>query len=136
MKQKNLYTIWGVSYILCCAMGFLSQRNAAVNTLFTIISIGFFLPGILILVDTYKRKDRKALLRLRFTSLVSLTLTLAVLVLTFFTAQASYTFGDVLHYILGIVSVPMYCSSIWAIPLFLWACLFVASFPKIISNPW
>ena len=136
MKRKTLYTIWGVSYILCCALGFLTQRNAAVNTLFTIFSVLFFLPGLLILVDTYKQKDKKALVRLRLISLFSLILTLAVLVLAFSTAQASYAFGDALHFILGIVSVPMFCSSIWAIPLFLWACLFVASFPKIISCPW
>ena len=136
MKQKTLYTIWGVSYILCCALGFLTQRNTTLNVLFTIISVLFFLPGLLILLDAYKQKSKKALLRLRLVSLTSLTLTLAVLVLTFSTAQASYTLGDVLHYILGIVSVPMYCSNIWAIPLFLWASLFVASFPKIISYPW
>lgn len=136
MKQKTLYTIWGVSYILCCALGFLTQRNTTLNVLFTIISVLFFLPGLLILVDTYKQKDKKALLRLRLISLGSLVLTLVILALSFASAQASYALGDALHYILGIISVPMYCSGIWAIPLFLWACLFIASFPKIISYPW
>ena len=37
-----------------------------------------------------------------------------------------YAFGDALHYILGIVY----------IPLVLWGCLFTAGFPKIISCPW
>ena len=51
MKQKTLYTIWGVSYILCCAFGFLTQRNATLDVLFTVISGLFFLPGVLILTD-------------------------------------------------------------------------------------
>ena len=134
MKQKNLYTIWGVCYILCGAMGFLTQRNAVLDILFAIVAVLFFLPGVLILVDCYKQKDRKALLRLRMVSLGSLVLTLTVLALSFASAQAGKALGDVLHYILGIVSVPMYCGGIWALSLFLWACLFIASFPKIMGK--
>lgn len=130
MKQKNLYAIWGVLYVLCCALGFLPQKN----TVLTVISGLFFIPGILILIDAYKQQDKKALLRLRLVCLGSLVLTLAILAASFASAQGSLALGDALHYILGFVSVPMYCSSIWALPLFLWACLFIASFPKVLGK--
>ena len=130
MKQKTLYTIWGFLYVLCCALGFLPQKNAVLS----VISVLFFTPGVLILVDAYRQQDKKALRCLRFVSLGSLILTLALLAASFASAQGSLKLGDVLHYILGIVSVPMYCSSIWALPLFLWACLFIASFPKVVGK--
>lgn len=130
MKQKTLYAIWGVLYIFCCALGFLPQKSAAL----TVISVLFFTPGVLILIDAYKQKDKKALLCLRLVSLGSLVLTLAILAASFASAQGSKALGDVLHYILGIVSVPMFCSGVWVLPLFLWACLFMASFPKVIGK--
>ena len=130
MKQKTLYAIWGVLYALCCALGFLPQKGA----LLTVFSVLFFLPGVLILADAYKRQNQTALRTLRYVSLGSLVLTLALLAASFASAQGSLKLGDVLHYILGIVSVPMFCSSIWALSLFLWACLFIASFPKIIGK--
>jgi hypothetical protein len=130
MKQKTLYAIWGVLYALCCALGFLPQKGA----LLTVFSVLFFLPGVLILADAYKQQNQTALRTLRYVSLGSLVLTLALLAASFASAQGSLKLGDVLHYILGIVSVPMFCSSIWALSLFLWACLFIASFPKVIGK--
>ena len=130
MKQKTLYAIWGVLYALCCALGFLPQKGV----ILTVFSVLFFLPGVLILADAYKRQNQTALRTLRYVSLGSLVLTLALLAASFASAQGSLKLGDVLHYILGIVSVPMFCSSIWALSLFLWACLFIASFPKVIGK--
>lgn len=130
MKQKTLYAIWGVLYILCCALGFLPEKTAPL----TVIAVLFFTPGVLILIDAYKQRNKKALVCLRLLCLGSLVLTLAFLAASFASAQGSTALGNVLHYILGIVSVPMYCSSIWALPLFLWACLFIASFPKVIGK--
>ena len=130
MKQKTLYAIWGVLYALCCALGFLPQKGV----ILTVFSVLFFLPGVLILADAYKQQNQIALRTLRYVSLGSLVLTLALLAASFASAQGSLKLGDVLHYILGIVSVPMFCSSIWALSLFLWACLFIASFPKVIGK--
>ena len=130
MKQKTLYAIWGVLYALCCALGFLPQKGV----ILTVFSVLFFLPGVLILADAYQQQNQTALRTLRYVSLGSLVLTLALLAASFASAQGSLKLGDVLHYILGIVSVPMFCSSIWALSLFLWACLFIASFPKVIGK--
>ena len=135
MKQKTLYPIWGIIYILCVVLGFLSQRNAAVDVAFTVIAVGFFIPGILLLVDAYRQKDQKALLRLRYISITSLVLTLVLLVANFACVRTgSVVLGDVLYYLLAVVSAPMLCSNIWALTIFLWACLFIASFPKVIGK--
>ena len=134
MKQKTIYTVWGLMFILCCVLGFLTQRTAALDLVLTVLSMLFFVPGGLLLVDGYSRKDKKALRRLRIVSLCSLIFSLALLAASFASAKGSMELGNVLHYILGVVSTPMFCSSIWALPLFLWACLFIASFPKVIGK--
>ena len=130
MKQQTLYTVWGVLFIICCVLGFLQLQNI----LLTILSVVFFVPGVLILIDSYRQNDKKYLLRLRYLSLGSLVLTLALLALSFASARGSETLGNALHYVLGVVSVPMYCSGVWVVSLFLWACLFVGSFPKLVRS--
>ena len=135
MKQKTVYPVWGIIYILCVLLGFVSQRNTAINVAFAIVSVLFFVPGVVLLVDAYKQADKKALLRLRYISLGSLVLTLVFLMASFASASSgSVVLGNVLHYILAVVSAPMLCSGIWALTIFLWACLFLASFPKVIGK--
>lgn len=135
MRQRIIYPIWGIIYILCVALGFITERKPILSVALVIISVLFFVPGIILLVDAYKENDRKALLRLRYISLGSLVLTLVVLVATFISAPGgSETVGKVLHYILAAVSAPMLCSGVWVLTIFLWACLFMASFPKIIGK--
>ena len=51
MKQKTLYPLWGVIYILCVALGFVQTRNTAVDVAFALVSVLFFVPGVLLLVD-------------------------------------------------------------------------------------
>lgn len=130
MKQQTLYTVWCVLFIICGVLGFLQLQSWVL----TALSVLFFVPGVLILLDAYKQQDKKALLRLRYVSIGSLSLTLALLALNFASARAGQALGDVLHYVLGVVSVPMYCSGVWVLSLFLWACLFVASFPKLVRS--
>ena len=134
MKQKTLYTVWGLLFVLCCALGFLTQRTEALEVVFTILSVLFFVPGMLLLVDGYGRNDKKALRRLRIISLCSLILSLVLLAASFASAKSSIELGNVLHYMLGVVSTPMFCSVFWALPLFLWGCLFMASFPKVVGK--
>ena len=134
MKQKSIYPVWGVLYILCCALGFLTQRSKGLDVALTVIAVLFFVPGVILMVCAYQKNDKKELKRLRLISLGSLALTLTVLAVTFATARASVKLGDALQVVLGLVSVPMFCSKIWALPLFLWACLFIASFPRVIGK--
>lgn len=135
MKQKTIYPIWGVLFVLCAVLGFITQRNTAVNIVLGILSAVFFIPGFLLLADAYSNHDKKARLRIRWISLGSLFATVVLLLANYASARStSLVLGDVLYYILGVVSAPMFCSGIWALSLFLWACLFIASFPKIVGK--
>ena len=134
MKSKSIYPVWGIMYVLCCALGFLTQRSKGLDVALTILSVLFFVPGVVIMVNAYMQNDKKELKRLRLISLGSLVLTLVVLAITFATARGSVGLGNALQNVLGVVSVPMFCSKVWALPLFLWACLFISSFPKVIRK--
>ena len=73
------------------------------------------------------RSEKQDALLIRNLSALSLTLTLVLLILNFLLAFSSETLGQILHYVLIIVSCPMICSGHWALSLFLWACLLMAS---------
>ena len=62
---------------------------------------------------------------------ILIALTLVLLVLNFLTAMGSEFLGQVLHYILVIVSSPMICSGHWAMSIFLWACLLMVSLRQL-----
>ena len=50
-------------------------------------------------------------------------LTLVLLVCNFLSVLGSEALGNVLHYMLIILSTPMVCCGAWGLSLFLWACL-------------
>ena len=76
------------------------------------------------------RADRETALLIRNLSALSLGVTLVTLILNFILAVSSEFLGNVLHYILVIVSAPMICSGYWVLSLFLWACLLMVSLKK------
>lgn len=94
--------------------------------LMTTLSILFFLPPALLLWKT----DRETAILIRNLSLLSLGVTLVTLILNFVLAVSSEFLGNVLHYILVIVSAPMICSGYWVLSLFLWASLLMVSLKK------
>ena len=91
------------------------------------LSLLFFLPPALLLWQAGQAGDLHTLRLIRNLSALSLALTLALLIGNFLVAFSSETLGQILHYVLIIVSCPMICSGHWALSLFLWACLLVAS---------
>ena len=123
MKQKHLYALWAVLFILCAGLGFIPEPEGAAATVMTILSVSFFVPPALLL---YRGEKQDALL-VRNLSALSLGLTLVLLILNFLTAFSSETLGQILYYVLTIVSSPMICSGHWAMSLFLWACLLMGS---------
>ena len=127
MNKKLLYLLWAGLFILCACCGFIPQPEGEFQRFFTICSLLFFLPPGLLLWDAGKQRDLHTLKLIRNLSALSLGLTLVLLVLNFLTAMQSEFLGQVLHYILVIVSSPMICSGHWAMSLFLWACLLIAS---------
>ena len=127
MNKKLLYLLWAGLFILCACCGFIPQPEGSPAVLMTICALLFFLPPGLLLWDSGRQQDVHTLKLIRNLSALSLGLTLVLLVLNFLTVLRSEFLGSVLHYILVIVSSPMICSGHWAMSLFLWACLLMAS---------
>ncbi len=123
MKQKILYALWAVLFILCAGFGFIPEPEGSAAAAMTALAVSFFVPPALLL---YRGQKRDALL-IRNLSALSLGLTVMLLILNFLTAFSSETLGRILHYVLTIVSSPMICSGHWAMSLFLWACLLMGS---------
>lgn len=128
MKKWILYGIWGCLYIVCAALGSVVTvpEGLQIFALLT-LSLLFFAPPALLLVDAYRQKDRKTLLTLRWISGLSLALTLAFLVANVASVLGSEALGNTLYELLILVSVPMICSQHWFLSIFLWACLFFAT---------
>ena len=131
MKTKHLYWSWLVLYLLCAGLGFLPQRNAFVHIVLSLFFIGFYIPGIMLLHRGITAGDQKLLRQVRCISLCVLVLTLLMIVVNILAVHAGNTAGVVLNAMLMLVSVPMYCCYWPGIGLFLWACLFIGSFPRL-----
>ena len=123
MNRKILYALWAFLFSLCAGLGFIPEPEGILRSLLTAAALLFFLPPAWLLYRA-QEADRKLIRNL---SALSLGLTLVLLIFNFFTAFSSEALGQVLHYVLTIVSSPMICSGHWATSLFLWACLLVAS---------
>ena len=124
MYKKLLLILWAGLFILCAALGFIPEPEGAAAAAMTAVSVLFFLPPTLLL---YKFRDLVTVKLVRNLSALSLGFTLVLLILNFLTVLRSEYLGQVLHYVLVIVSSPMICSGHWALSLFLWACLLMAS---------
>ena len=126
MNKKTHFALWGVLFVLCAVLGFIPEPQGFLKGLMTALSVLFFLPPFLLLY----RSDRETAMLIRNLSLLSLGVTLVTLILNFVLAVSSEFLGNVLHYILVVVSAPMICSSYWVLSLFLWACLLMVSLKK------
>lgn len=128
MKEKVLYGIWAVLYILCVGLGFVPDPAGFGKVLLVLTALIFFLPGFALLYEANRTKNRKMRLRLRIVCLCSLGLTLVFIIANFFSALSSAQVGAAVYELLVLVSAPMVCGQYWVISLFLWACLLVGSF--------
>ena len=133
MNKKLSFTIWGVLFAVCAALGFVPQPEGALKVLMALLSFGFFGVGGWILWQAGKRKDFATVSLIRSLSLASLAITGVMLVANFLSVFLSEWLGSILHYMLIVVSSPMFCAPGWAVSLFLWACLMVASH-KMLKN--
>lgn len=129
MKKLILYGIWTILYALCAALGHITEPTDIQSVSLTLMSLVFFIPGVILLVGALRTKDGKTLLQLRWISALSLGLTLIFMVANVMSALSSEAVGNVLYEILIFVSVPMVCSQYWFLSLFLWACLLFATLP-------
>lgn len=123
MNKNTFFILWGALFILCAGLGFLPEPGGVVKSAMTAASLLFFLPPFLLLY----RADRDTALLIRNLSALSLGVTLVTLILNFVLAVSSETLGNILHYILVVVSAPMVASGYWVLSLFLWACVLMVS---------
>lgn len=127
MKNQFLYALWGALFILCAGLGFIPEPAGALSVLLTGLSILFFLPPAVLVWKGRREKDRQGLMLVRNLSIVSLGLSATLIIANFLVAFRSELLGDMLHGVLVVVSSPMICSGHWAMSLFFWACLLIAS---------
>lgn len=130
VTKKVLFSLWGGLFIVCAGLGFIPEPSGVLRGLLTGFSVLFFVPPALLLYRAKKEQDDGPRLLVRNLSALSLLLTLILLVLNFLTALGSETLGRFLYSVLVIASSPMVCSGCWALSLFLWACLLMASLKK------
>lgn len=131
MNKKFLAALWAGLFIVCAGLGFIPEPEESLKSLLTLLSLLFFLPPALLLYDAGRNRDAAALQLIRNLSAISLTLTMVLLILNFLTVLSSEGLGQILYYVLIIVSCPMICSGHWAMSLFLWACLLTASLRQL-----
>ena len=119
MKNKVLFALWGVLWILCAGLGFIAESS----WLLTLMAVACFVPP-LMLLRSGKRRDLELIRNL---SAASLVLTMVLIIANFLSFAASDALGVILHCLLVIISSPMVCSGYWVLSLFLWAVLLFAS---------
>ena len=128
-KNIVLYGLWGCFYILCMVLGYTvtGEIATAQQVGLTVISLAFFVPPTILLIDSYRQKDQKGLRALRIISGLSLGLTFFLLILNVLSAAWPEAAGEFLNQLLILVSVPMATCGNWLVSLFLWACLLFAT---------
>ena len=126
-KTKKIWIAWGVLYGICTALSFIPTISGALSGLMILLSIGFFVPGAMLIREGKSRRDNTLLKKVRNVCLLSLGLTLAGILLNFLSVNGSAALGTVAYWFLILVSTPMVCAQIWLISMFLWACLLMAS---------
>lgn len=123
MDHKTAFSLWAAVSIVCAGLGFIPDPQGALRVLLTVLSLLVFLPPLFLLRCGMRRTVKRI-------CALSLGLTVLFMVLNIVTAPASSAVGTFMHIMLGIVSVPMFCCGYWALSLFLWACLLIASLQK------
>ena len=127
MKNKTLYILWAILFALCAVLGFFRETVTEGRWLMTLLSVLFFAPPAVLLWRSRKNGDNHTRLLLRNLSGASLAITLVLLVVNFLSVLGSAWVGAVLNALLTILAAPMVCSGYWALSIFLWAFLFIAS---------
>lgn len=130
MNEKIAYALWACLYALCAALGTVTDAAGFGKLLLTLTSLIFFLPAVYLLIRGFRTGTAKAVRRIRWICVGSLSLSLLMIIVNVLSVTASPAAGQVLNTLLLLVSVPMFCAQSWALSLFLWACLLMSTFLK------
>ena len=120
--------------VLCIGLGTLEAGSTLMRLALLAIGLVFFVPGGLLLYNAFDAGSRRGVLAIRWISGLSLLMTLVTLVAFFLAAARGAAAAGWLFDLLILVSCPMVCCQYWVVSLFLWACLFGASFLKLRPN--
>lgn len=123
MKRSVLLSAWAAGFVLCAGLGFLPEPEGAAAAVMTLLAVAFFVPPFALLYQSERNGDRDSIALIRNLSALSLLVTAVVLALNFVSVMGGEFIGNVLYYLLVIVSSPMICGRYWVLSLFLWACL-------------
>ena len=127
MKKSRILALWAGMFILCAGLGFIPELQGGLRSGLSLVSGAFFLPPFWLLRQARQQGDVSAAALVRNLSALSLGLTVLLLVMNLMSVGFGETAGNILYYVLVIVSSPMICSGVWAISLFLWACLLLTA---------
>ena len=127
MNKKTLFALWGGLFLLCAGLGFIPEADGLLKALMVIFSVAFFVPPFVLLRRSERSGDRDTIQLIRNLSAMSLIATVALLIINFLSVLGSETLGNILYYVLVIVSSPMVCGQYWVVSLFLWACLMITA---------
>lgn len=127
MTKTTYFTLWAGLFIICAGLGFIPEPQGFARVLLTACSVAFFIPPAMLLHFAGQKKDRLTIRLIRDLALASLGLTLVLILANFFSLMAPEAVGNLLYVLLVIVSSPMVCCGYWALSLFFWACLLMAS---------
>ncbi len=130
MKNKTLFRIWPGLYLACVGLSFVPNPQGLVKAVSVLLSVGFFVPAVLLLYRGFREKDPLLIGKIRLISALSLGLTLLLLVANFLCIHAPEAVGNALYGLLILVSCPMVSLGYWFVSLFIWACLWIASLKK------
>ncbi len=127
MSNTLLYIVWAVLYLGCGALGIFNAPDWAG----ILGCICFFIPPALLLWQAGQKKDRKTIRIIRNLAIAWLGATLVLLILNILSVSMSQLAGDVLYYIMVVVSSPMVCGQKWIIAMFLWSYVLMASLKQL-----
>lgn len=130
-NKYMLAALWVGMFILCCVLGFLPPQEGANRWLLAIFAVLFFLPPALLVYGLWRNRDKAWLRILRIIAIAVVASTVALLLMNMFSItllmllpmQAALAVGDVLYYLLLVVSTPMVCGQYWGIGMIGWAAL-------------
>ena len=95
MKKRNCYIAWAVLFAVSATLGFIPEPEGVLTGLMVTVSLLFFVPPAILLIDATRQKDKKELMRIIIISAVSLGATMLLLIANVLSVGASETVGNV-----------------------------------------
>ena len=131
MSYALCYVLWAALFGVTAYMGFTpAPEKGMQEAVYMLMAGAVFLPAWAILIQANKEGNQKHKLVVRNLALASIGGTTVLMALNVMSAGWSENIGNALHAALVIVSAPMICGQNYALSLFMWGILLMASVSK------